>query len=170
VEQPRLTDASDDLDMIWSIQDGQLRVLILSIGPGSIPAGVHDIIQIPYRGNGSITLSEVEIVDYYGQPYTTVMKGSNLPTSFTLGQNYPNPFNPSTTIGFSLPVSSDWKLSIYNINGELVSDHRGSSAAGHHVVTWNGTNSDGAPVASGIYFYRLEARDFNETRKMILLK
>ncbi len=170
VDAPKLTEASGDLDLIWSIQDGQLRILVLSIGQATIPAGAHDIIQIPYRGNGSITLSETEIVDYYGQPYLTVTKGSSLPAEFSLGQNYPNPFNPTTTISFSLATASDWNLSIYNINGEMVSDNSGSSAAGHHVVTWNGTNSDGTPVASGIYFYRLEATDFSETRKMVLLK
>jgi hypothetical protein len=170
VEEPRLTDASSELDMIWSIQDGQLRVLVVSIGQGRIPAGAHDIIQIPYRGDGSITLNEVEIVDYYGQAYPTVLKGGSLPQEFSLSQNYPNPFNPTTTIGFSLPVASQWSLSIYNINGELVSDDGGNAAAGHHAVTWNGTNADGAPVASGVYFYRLETSDFIETRKMLLLK
>ncbi len=85
--------------------------------------------------------------------------------------NYPNPFNPSTDISFSLPKSGQVKLVVYNILGAevatLVDEVR---SAGVHRVTWNGVNSSGQQVASGIYLYRLTAGDFAATKKMLLLK
>jgi len=168
--EPVLAAGVDDMDLLWTVENGQLRMLIWSMGPTRIEAGFNELIQIPYTGSGSITLNQSEIVDYYGRPYESTAKGAALPTDFALGQNYPNPFNPSTTIGFSLPVASDWNLSIYNIKGELVTRFDGSAAAGNHEITWDGSNDGGGPVASGIYFYRLEAETFSETRKMVLLK
>ena len=87
-------------------------------------------------------------------------------SSFRLNQNYPNPFNPETVIGYALPIRSDVKLTIYNLRGEevaLLID--GTMPAGNHQVSW-----DASGFASGIYFYRLQADDFVQTRKMLLLK
>ncbi|MEA3296739.1 MAG: T9SS type A sorting domain-containing protein [candidate division Zixibacteria bacterium] len=95
----------------------------------------------------------------------------SLPIQPSLSQNYPNPFNPSTTISFSLPAAGKARIEIYNILGRLVAvPLDGMTNAGHNEVVWNGTNSTGNTVASGIYFYRLTAENFTETRKMTLLK
>lgn len=94
-----------------------------------------------------------------------------LPESFSLSQNYPNPFNPSTTIEFDLPTKSRVKLVIFNMLGQKVItlvDERMS--AGHKAVTWNGRNSFGNQLSSGLYLYRLEADGFVQNKKMILLK
>jgi len=97
-----------------------------------------------------------------------------LPKSPILYQNYPNPFNPNTLISFQLPQKSRVKLSIYNILGRRVKvliDRELS--AGTHRVEWDGLNSEGVSVASGIYLYRLESdnRDnFHDTKKMILIR
>jgi len=89
-----------------------------------------------------------------------------VPKKFSLSQNYPNPFNPATKINFELPRSSNVKLSVYDITGklasELVNEQR---AAGYYKVEFNGSN-----LASGMYFYRLEAGEFSTTKKMILVK
>jgi hypothetical protein len=91
-----------------------------------------------------------------------------------LNANYPNPFNPSTTISFNL--SNDNALSpvtvdIYNIRGQHVrSLVHGILTPGEHSVVWNGTDDNGREAGSGIYFYRMRAGDFSETRKMILMK
>lgn len=89
-----------------------------------------------------------------------------LPTVFSLAQNYPNPFNPSTTIRFSLPVGGHVRLTVYDNLGQvvkaLVDDHRD---AGSHEV-----RLDGARMASGIYYYRIEAGAFVSTKKLVLLK
>lgn len=85
---------------------------------------------------------------------------------YYLLQNYPNPFNPITLISYQLPVSSDVKLSIYNLLGEeilvLVNEHQN---AGNYNETF-----DGSKLSSAIYFYRLQASEFSDVKKMILLK
>ena len=91
---------------------------------------------------------------------------TSTPLSYRLKQNYPNPFNPATQIEFSLPVSSKVSLVIYNLLGqEIARLIDGEQAAGVHSVTWEATN-----LATGIYFYRIQAGDFVQTRKMLLLK
>ncbi|UCF04674.1 MAG: T9SS type A sorting domain-containing protein [bacterium] len=91
---------------------------------------------------------------------------------FTLGQNYPNPFSGSTVIHYSLRWSMHIELSIYNIAGQLVRMlHSGAQEHGPYNALWNGHDTDGTPLASGIYFYRLtDPSGRSETRKMILLK
>ncbi len=94
-----------------------------------------------------------------------------LPTGFALGQNYPNPFNPSTTISFNLPAAAIATLEVFNILGNKVATvFDGMGQAGENQINWNGTGSDGQPVASGIYFYRLKTSGFEQTRKMVLMK
>lgn len=93
-----------------------------------------------------------------------------LPTEFELSQNYPNPFNPSTSFVLSLPVESDYAVRIFNVAGQLVKTYNGHSNAGRVTITWDGVNEQGSQVASGVYFFRADARDFVQTRKMMLLK
>ena len=94
-----------------------------------------------------------------------------LPDEYKLYQNYPNPFNPITEIKFHLPRASDVNLDIYNILGRKVKTLlSGRFEPGFRQVTWDGTDYSGRNVASGIYFYRIEANDFVASRKMLLLK
>jgi hypothetical protein len=90
---------------------------------------------------------------------------------FVLAQNYPNPFNPTTTIEFSLAHREHVNLRVYDVSGALVrvlaDDER---AAGAYSASWDGRDSAGSPAASGVYFYKLDAGDFTQTRKMVLLK
>lgn len=89
-----------------------------------------------------------------------------LPTSVLLYQNYPNPFNPATTIGFDLPSRTTVRIEVLNILGQKVASLvDGPLVAGKYEIPF-----DGSGLASGIYFYRFEAGDYRETRKMILLK
>ena len=89
-----------------------------------------------------------------------------LPSRCYLSQNYPNPFNSSTTISYTLPHSCDVTIDIYDILGRkvetLVNDEQ---PAGYHQVIWNADDA-----VSGIYFYRINASDYTETKKMMLLK
>lgn len=96
---------------------------------------------------------------------------SVIPEKFELQQNYPNPFNPTTRITFALPVQSAVRLIIYDLLGRQVKGLLAEKLpAGYHAVSWDGTNDKGRAVSSGIYFYRLEAGDFEQNRKMIMLK
>ena len=90
----------------------------------------------------------------------------NVPTEYILSNNYPNPFNPTTTIDFSIPEQSNVKVIIYDALGnqiDVIAD--GVKSAGSYSVKWNASNH-----ASGIYFYKLEAGNFVQVRKMILMK
>ena len=105
------------------------------------------------NGNDSIFITSVE--DYF-----------ELPNEFSLYQNYPNPFNPTTNITYTIPQLSKVEINVYNTLGErvvtLVSEYK---QAGKYTVTFNANN-----LTSGVYFYRISAGEFNQTRKLLLLK
>jgi hypothetical protein len=97
--------------------------------------------------------------------------GTELPMTYELMPNYPNPFNPQTAIGFALPASAQVELTIYNMLGQqVVTLIHEEYPAGFHQVIWNGMDSGGRGVASGVYLYRLTAAGNVMTRKMMLLK
>jgi hypothetical protein len=90
---------------------------------------------------------------------------------FELGQNIPNPFNPITRISYELPSRVPVTLTVYDVDGRLVktlvSETKGPGA---FTTAWEGKNDNGEPVASGVYFYRLNAGGFVQTKKMVFLK
>jgi hypothetical protein len=103
--------------------------------------------------------------------YVTTGVDDEAVRAFHLSSNIPNPFNPSTTIRFELPRPSDVRLSVYDVSGRLVAVLvDGKLDPGGHEVAWRGRDSTGAPVASGVYFCRMEAGDFRGTIKMVSLK
>ncbi len=94
-----------------------------------------------------------------------------IPESLVLEQNYPNPFNPYTTITFAVPTASQVTLDIYNVLGQRVKRIvNGNLPSGYHQIRWDGKDSFGDNVASGIYFYQIRAADRTKTKNMILLK
>jgi hypothetical protein len=95
-----------------------------------------------------------------------VNEPGTLPSYFSIAQNYPNPFNPTTTIHYDLPAPSNVTLEVYDLLGQRVETLvDGNQQAGNHIAVWTANNKP-----SGIYFYRIEAGDFSETKKMLLLK
>ncbi len=102
---------------------------------------------------------------------TGVATASGTPHTYELSQNYPNPFNPSTTIRYAVPQPEHVKLDVFNIQGQRVRTLVDAQvAAGQHVVTWDGRDDAGRPVATGLYLYRLRAGERVFRRKMLLLK
>ena len=102
---------------------------------------------------------------------TSVSAEELLPGSFSLHQNYPNPFNPSTTIDYEIPKLSKVGLHIYNVLGQHVARLLNEEQApGRYSLVWNGQTDEGPQVSGGVYFYRLQAGSFVETKKLILLK
>ncbi|MGB5138621.1 MAG: T9SS type A sorting domain-containing protein, partial [Candidatus Zixiibacteriota bacterium] len=146
----------------YAEREGKLHILVwsgLDNKTNAIPYGTTELLTVT-----GADLSSVEVADYYGNLMNVRVAKQVLPTEFALSQNTPNPFNPLTKIGFDLPVSADWKLDIYNINGQLVQSYNGTNI-GHVDVSWDALNT-----ASGIYFYKLTAGSFTETKKMVLMK
>jgi hypothetical protein len=94
------------------------------------------------------------------------INGDEIPKTYSLSQNYPNPFNPTTNIKFGLPKASNVKIVVYNIKGQevavLLDEYK---QAGTFTYMYNANG-----LASGIYFYRITAGDFTETKKMTLIK
>jgi len=100
------------------------------------------------------------------QPEPDDNRISSLPSEFALLANYPNPFNASTNIRFALPEASQVNLSVFDITGRTVATvSRGEFGAGYHTMTF-----DASALSSGVYFYRLEAGSYVETKKMVLMK
>ncbi len=115
------------------------------------------------------SLFEIEV---YNNLLSNAQDSENdLPFNFSLSNNYPNPFNPSTSIEYTLPKASNVKVEIYNSLGQLVTVLENSFRnAGKYNLVWNGKNSNGYSVNSGIYFYRMSAEGFTLVKKMMLIK
>lgn len=154
-------------NLIFTIDDP--AVTSITIEAVELDEPSHSLMFIYSDGDGNHTrdLPEFESIIIALSGFS----GSNLPDKFSVDQNYPNPFNPSTEISFALPNLSNVELSIYNILGQnvrvLVDEQM---PAGNYTVTWDGRNSSGNTVASGVYFYRVTTQFGAETRKMLMLK
>lgn len=116
-------------------------------------------------------IDDVEIWDDF--PFATDVEDTSpvTPASFRLLQNYPNPFNPGTVVRFVLPHAAPVRLSVFDMAGRHVRTLViGGVSAGIQEVMWDGKDDAGQPVASGIYLYRLQAGQFSQVRKMLLLR
>lgn len=155
---PVLAANAANMRMDYGYDNNTTRVLVVGWNEGdALSSG--EVLQV--TGDG--TLISVEAAEYNGAVLATTNKV--LPTDFALSQNYPNPFNPNTAINLDLPVASDYRLSVININGQTVAEFAGHAEAGTVVINW-----DASGMASGIYFYKAEAGTFKATKKMVLLK
>jgi len=118
----------------------------------------YKVSAFDFAGNESPLSSPVSVREDGAQP--------GLPKDFSLSQNYPNPFNLDTEIKYSLPKGCYVRPEVYSILGQKVATLvDGQQKAGYKVVSW-----DASSFSSGIYFYRLQAGGFVQTRKMILLR
>ena len=89
-----------------------------------------------------------------------------VPTNYTLRQNFPNPFNPNTVIEFNLPKAANVIIEVYNLAGQkIITLLNKKMPAGSHQVDFNASN-----LSSGVYFYRIKAGEFQDVKKMVLLK
>jgi len=154
-----LTDTCED-----TLVDAREVEIILSSscsGSGSLYWRVRGKNPCGY-GPWSSPLGYTDVEEIYSQ---------NLPADYEISQNYPNPFNPETRIEFSLPQTSFVTIDVFDILGKRIRRlvHERLSA-GHKIVTWDGRDDSGQSVSSGVYFYRIVADDFAESKKMILLR
>ena len=124
-----------------------------------------DGVDTTWAGGGPRTLIVNVQALYMG------VDGNNLPDEFALYENYPNPFNPVTNINYDISEATDVTLEVYNLMGHrvrtLVSRHH---EPGRYKAVWDATNDFGASVASGMYIYRVHAKDFVSIKKLLLMK
>ncbi len=149
-----------------------------SFGPFDFPAGDSQYVLIKLGiGQGADRLSSITDLKYIlNMPDTfatavTETENAKFPSGYKLEQNSPNPFNLFTRIDYAIPSRGDVELSVYNLLGERVAilvDR--NMSAGNYSVIWDGVNMQGKALPTGIYFYRMTAGRFSETRKLILLK
>jgi hypothetical protein len=90
---------------------------------------------------------------------------------FNLYNNFPNPFNPTTTLKYDLPEDAMVNITIYDIMGRRIKTLvNGPKSAGYRSVIWDATNDYGKPVSAGLYLYTIQAGEFRQTKKMVMLK
>jgi len=151
--------------------DGDLEIILGSNGAMNVydlqTQGTNQNFWFTHQGNYQRTSNLEGIVLDVDSEISNV-----LPTQFELLQNYPNPFNPSTTIEYHLPQTSQVEISIYNVAGQKIRTLINESVAlGNHKVSWDGKNSKGIAVTSGVYYCQLHTiGTVIITRKMILLR
>ena len=168
------------LQVYHSQKDGLLKLGVVDIyGKSHIPSGKDVeliILQIDGGTLESLSITRAAMFDLDAIPVpvkiiTEEEKEELRPSSFALFQNYPNPFNPETQIRYGLQMDCHVKVAVYNILGQrvrvLVDEHQ---TAGYKEVNWDGRDEEGVELASGIYFYRIQAADFVDSKKMLLLK
>ena len=155
----------------WQVFVNESEGRIQIAGAGSPERLAPDLIQLQMKPTadareGSRIQAQVSL-DESPLGTATVQKDQDLPVSFELSGNYPNPFNPETTIKYFLPESAQVHLEVFDLTGRSVAVlvNNESQAEGEYTV-----NFDASSLPSGIYVYRLEANDFQQTRKMTMLK
>jgi len=128
-------------------------------------------ITVGADGNLAVENADVQLTPMSATAVGEEDNISAVPSKFELLQNYPNPFNPSTTIRYALPKASHVTLKIFNLRGEVVKTLvNGFQSAQNYQVVWNGDNESGQKVAAGIYLYQLQADNYKQTMRLILLK
>jgi FlgD Ig-like domain len=120
----------------------------------------------------NVVIIPIETTTVNVQMCSLVGVGNDLIAVTALNGNYPNPFNPETTISFSIKKDNEFTvLEVFNIKGQKVKTMVNEElASGQHSVVWNGIDDAGKSVSSGVYFYKMKAGTFQETKKMILMK
>jgi hypothetical protein len=176
---PELTDRTKDMKLFFSAKNGMLKIGIIDLmGENLIPAGEGALIKLSIAGSNptSLEIQKAILVDKHAQSFEVIIlpkeeSQASMPKNYILSQNMPNPFNPETEICYALPNDCHVRLTVYNVKGQKVKTLvNGFESTGHKTVRWDGTDENGQKVSSGIYFYRLEAGNFRQTHKMVLMK
>ena len=134
-------------------------------GASSVILGNNNTIYVGGESDGIGTGKDLAVVKY-NQLIGIVNNTNEIPLNYQLYQNYPNPFNPITKINYALPNKSNVTIKVFDILGRLVKTLGNETKdAGYYTITF-----DGRVLASGVYFYNIEAGDFNASKKMVLVK
>jgi hypothetical protein len=147
------------------IPNGDSTYLLVSFAP-AIADTESGIVVVGHLSPFFSSVFDSIRVSGVGSLPTTVAFFQSIPSHFSLAQNYPNPFNPSTTIQYDVPTSSHVLLEVYNLLGQAVATLVDEvKQPGRYAATWQCSN-----LPSGVYFYRMQAAEFVQTKKLILLR
>jgi hypothetical protein len=148
---------------------GKLGEVITS--KGLIPSNVRTYIDESVAGGKTYRYTLAAVLPSGNEITSPIVTAQAKKFVLALNQNTPNPFNPQTRISFTLPSRDHVVLSVYNVEGALVTTLMDEEVGeGKHERVWNGTDKNGSPVSSGMYFYRLHTGKHTMTKKMLLLK
>ena len=170
----RLNDLGDEfmisLNQLGPLPEG-LQVGFVNINERKMLLNFLDHEQVILNNKNSVYDLKIIAGD---QEYVKSMSQeilSSIPEEFSLGQNYPNPFNPITNLTYELSYDAYVSIMIYDMLGNVVNNLvNASQSSGYKSIKWNATNNQGEPVSAGLYLYTIEAGEFRQTKKMILLK
>jgi hypothetical protein len=166
-EKPELTPGTGAIaNLVFTVDDP--TVDMIDVVPTSMESPSHTLMFV-YNDPSTGELTYMT-PDFDGVSFSPTPPEANVPKVFDLKQNRPNPFNPSTVILYDLPAPATVNLEIYNVLGQAVKSFSDFKEAGTHSFEWNGHDNSGVQVASGVYFYRLEAGKEVATKKMMMLK
>ncbi len=136
--------------------------------------GIDQIVVFPDFDLGGRTQDNIiyfDNISFYSNSVGVDNRSETFPQGFVLEQNFPNPFNPSTTLRYELPEDGLVNVTIYDMMGRQVSTLLSShQTAGYKSIQWNATNDFGKPVSAGVYLYQIQAGEFVQIKKMVLLK
>jgi hypothetical protein len=178
LDSPLAITSGDDFALVARIQNQTYAYPLVSSGGGTIEtgktyrrftatagdwtdmSGYREDLALRARCSQSLVVSADDDLD-----------DEIVPSDFALGNNYPNPFNPRTQIEYSIGSESHVTVAVYNILGQHISTIVDETKKpGEYMVEWDATDDSGEPVSTGIYVYRIQAGDFSDTKKMLLLR
>jgi FlgD Ig-like domain len=171
------SDIADAVYLLLAMRDGTCRNAV-----GTELAAISGLSRVEEFTSGDIAylekiMAQLSLTTEEEAAFRLALYGASgpaaLPKAFSLSQNTPNPFNPATTVSYSVPEGSavHVSLKVYNIRGRLVRTLVDEvREPGAYTVFWEGTDQTGQKISSGVYFYRMQAGNFEQTRKMVLLK
>ena len=164
-EEDTLTITAYDMDIFTGLYESNIDSLMY----------YEALDEAFFEGIEISSITEVDLYTQYSFIFVSELSSANkdnfLPKGFVLNQNYPNPFNPVTILSYTLPENSFVNVHVFDMVGRtikiLVSEMQ---TAGNKVLRWNATDAAGSPVSAGIYLYMIQAGEFRQTKKMVLLK
>jgi hypothetical protein len=179
----------NSISLSWDMSEAE-DFQYFQIERSSITAGIDTVVRVELIENTYEDLNLVRNVEYsyrlaaydyagnrseFTEPVSAILLSvdplSLIPEVFALHQNYPNPFNPTTKIRYDLPIEKYVSINIYDVTGRKIKSLLNvNQEAGYRSINWNATNDLGQSVSAGMYIYTIQAGEFRQTRKMVLLK
>ncbi|MBZ0200299.1 MAG: S8 family serine peptidase [Ignavibacteriaceae bacterium] len=156
-----------------NIGDTSKIIMYYNLNNNELPAGSYELGRLEGI-TGNVYLTEAVLADKNGNNVLTNVVDNGvplIPTEYYLDQNFPNPFNAQTIIQYGVPEKAAGRINIYNILGQRVKTFElGEMAPGRYRVQWDGRNNYGISIASGVYIYRFETKNYITAKKLLLLK